>query len=44
MKIDTQQPKPMGHSECSLEKKVHKNTCLPKKDRNISNKQTHPNL
>ena len=32
----------MGHSEGSPEREVHSNTGLPKKDRNISNKQ--PNL
>ena len=31
--------KPMGHSKGSPEKEVHSNTGLPKKDRNISNKQ-----
>ena len=29
----------MGHSEGSPEREVHSNTGLPKKDRNISNKQ-----
>ena len=29
----------MGDSKCSPEKGVHSNTGLPKKDRNISNKQ-----
>ena len=29
----------MGHSEGSPERKVHSNTGLPKRDRNISNKQ-----
>ena len=37
-------PRPMGHSKGSPEREVHSNTGLPKKDRNISNKQTHPNL
>ena len=32
----------MGHSECSPEKEVHRDAGLPKKDRNIANKQ--PNL
>ena len=32
----------MGHSEVSSEREVHSNTDLPKKDRNISNKQTNP--
>ena len=35
-------PKPMGHSESSPERKVYSNTCLPKKDRNISNKEPNP--
>ena len=29
----------MGHSEGSPEREVHSDTGLPKKDRNISNKQ-----
>ena len=32
----------MGHSEGSPEREVHSNTGLPKKDRNISNKQPNP--
>ena len=32
----------MGHSKGSPEREVHSHTGLPKKDRNISNKQ--PNL
>ena len=32
----------MGHSEGSPEREVHSNTGLPKKDRNISNKQSNP--
>ena len=41
MKMNSQQnnPKPMGHSKGSPEREVHSNTGLPKKDRNISNKQ-----
>ena len=35
-------PKPMGHSKGSPEREVHSNTGLPKKDRNISNKQPNP--
>ena len=35
-------PKLMGHSEGSPEREVHSNTGLPKKDRNISNKQPNP--
>ena len=37
--MNTQQSKPMGHSEGSPEKEVHSNTDLPKKDKNISNQQ-----
>ena len=32
----------MGHSEGSAEREVHRNSVLPKKDRNISNKQPNP--
>ena len=32
----------MGHSEGNPETEVHSNTDLPKKDRNISNKQPNP--
>ena len=32
----------LGHSKCIPEREVHSNTRLPKRDRNISNKQ--PNL
>ena len=32
----------MGHSEGSPEREVHNDTGLPKKDRNISNKQPYP--
>ena len=32
----------MGHSESSPEREDHSNTGLPKKDRNISNKQPNP--
>ena len=42
MKMNLQQPKPMGHSKGIAQKKVPSNTGIPKKDRNISNKQ--PNL
>ena len=31
----------MGYSKGGTERKVHSNTGLPKKDRNISNKQTN---
>ena len=41
MKINTQHPKLMGHSEGSPKREVHNDTGLPKKDTNISNK--HPN-
>ena len=36
MKMNSQQPKLMGHSKGSPEKEVHGNTGLPTKDRNIS--------
>ena len=42
MKMNLQQPKPMGHSKGSPESEVHSNTGLPSKDRNISNKQPNP--
>ena len=32
----------MGHSEGSPEREVHRDTGLPKKNRNISNKQPNP--
>ena len=32
----------MGHHEGSTEREAHSDTGLPKKDRNISNKQTNP--
>ena len=35
-------PKLTGHSEGSPEREVHSDTGLPKKDRNISNKQPNP--
>ena len=35
-------PKPIGHSKGSPEREVHSNTGLPKKNRNISNKQSNP--
>ena len=35
-------PKPMGHSKGSPEREVHSNTGLPKKNKNISNKQPNP--
>ena len=42
-KINSQQFKPMRNSKGSREREVHSDTGLPKKDRNISNKQpNHP--
>ena len=32
----------MGHREGSPEREIHSNTDLPKKNRNISNKQPNP--
>ena len=34
-------PKPMTHHKVSLQREVHSNSGLPKKDRNISNKQSN---
>ena len=39
MKMNTQQPKPMRHSEGSPEREVHSSTGLLKDYRQISNKQ-----
>ena len=44
MKTNSQQQKLMGHSKGSREREVHSNTGLPKKDRNISNKQPNPTI
>ena len=35
-------PKLMRHSKNSIEREVHNDTGLPKKDRNISNNQPNP--
>ena len=35
-------PKRMGYGKGSPEREVHSDTGLPKKDRNISNKQPNP--
>ena len=37
-------PKPMGHRKGSCGREVHSDTGLPKKNRNISNKQPTPTL
>ena len=42
MKINTQHPKLMGHSEGSPKTEIHSDTGLPKKDTNISNKLPNP--
>ena len=42
MKMNSQNPKLMGHSEGSPEREVHSDTGLTKKDRNISDKQPNP--
>ena len=42
MKMNSQQPKTYGTQQGSPEREVHSNTGLPKKDRNISNKQPNP--
>ena len=39
MKMNSQQSKPMGHSKGSPDRKVHSDTDLHKKDKNISKKQ-----
>ena len=39
MKMNSQQSKLMGHREGSPEREVHTDTGLPKKNRNISDKQ-----
>ena len=44
MKMNTHSTKPMGHSEGSPEREVYSDTGLPKKDRNISNKQPNQHL
>ena len=41
MKVNSQQSKTMGHSNGSPEREVHSDTGLPKKVRNISNKQPY---
>ena len=40
--MNSQQPKLMGHSEGSPDREVNNDTGLPKKDRNISDKQPSP--
>ena len=40
--MNTNSPKLMGHSEGSPGREVHSDTGLPKKNRNISNKQPNP--
>ena len=42
MQMNHNSPKLMGHSKSSPEREVHSNTGLPKKERNISNKQPNP--
>ena len=42
MKMNTQQPKTMGHREGSPDREVHSNAGPPKEDRKFSHKQ--PNL
>ena len=42
MEMNSQQSKTYGNSEGSPEREVHRDTGLPKKDRNISNKQPDP--
>ena len=40
--MNSNNPKLIGHSEGSTEMVVHSNADLPKKERNISNKQPNP--
>ena len=42
MKMDSHNPKLMGHSKGSPEREVHSHTGPLKKNRNISNKQPNP--
>ena len=42
MKVNTQHLKTCGTQKGSPEREVHSNTGLPRKDRNISNKQPNP--
>ena len=42
MKMNSQQPKLMGHSEGSTEREARSDTGVSKTDRNISNKQPNP--
>ena len=44
VRMSSQQSKTTGHSEGSPEREVHKNTGLPKEDRNISNERLNPML
>ena len=39
MKMNYNNPKPMGHSKGSPQRKVHSDTGLHKNDRNISNEE-----
>ena len=42
MKMNPNYQKHMGHGKGSPEREIHSITGLPKKDRNISNKQRNP--
>ena len=42
--MNSQQSKLMGHKEGHPDREVHRYTGLPKKNRNISNKQPYKNL
>ena len=44
MKMNYNNPKPMGHSQGSPEGEVYSDTGLPKKNRNSSNKQPNHTL
>ena len=41
-KVNSHNPKLMGHSEGSPEREVHSHTGLPKKGQKFSNKQSNP--
>ena len=42
MKMNSHNPKPIGHSKGSPEREVHSDTGLPKENRNISDNQRIP--
>ena len=42
MQMNSQHPKPMGHSKGSPHREVHRDTGISKKNRNSSNNQPNP--